>query len=157
MKLLFAGFILCSVPFCQAQPLLQKTVVKVAPLDAVRAKVGATVKVTISVQVDSGFHVNSNKPADPYLIPLRLTWNPGVLESAAVTFPKPNLENYGFSAKPVSVFTGNFDLVTRFKTVAGATPGPGVIAGKLHYQACNETMCLPPKTIEVTLPVEIVK
>jgi len=157
MKLLTPGVIFCTVAFCQAPPPLQNNVVKVAPLEAVRAKAGKAVKVALSLQVDSGYHVNSNKPADPYLIPLRLTWGTGPLASRAVTFPKPQSENYGFSAKPVSVFTGNFEIVTRFKTAPGSPRGSSVVAGKLHYQACNESMCLPPKTIDVSLPVEIVQ
>jgi thioredoxin:protein disulfide reductase len=157
MRLLSPALLFCTVAFCQAPPPLQKVVVKVAPLDTVSVKAGKAVKVALSLQVDSGYHVNSNKPADPYLIPLRLTWSTGPLQSSAITFPKPQLENYGFSPKPVSVFTGNFEIVTQFKTAPGAGPGPAVIAGKLHYQACNENMCLPPKTIDVSLPVEIVQ
>jgi hypothetical protein len=32
-----------------------------------------------------------------------------------------------------------------------------VIPGKLRYQACNDRMCLQPKTIDVSLPVDIVR
>jgi hypothetical protein len=144
-------FLISSVAFAQAN------VVHLTPPNTVKATVGATVRIAISLQVDDGFHVNSNTPADPYLIPLKLTWSPGPLESTAIVFPKPELEKYGFSAKPVSVFTGSFDVVTRFKVAAGASPGSATMAGKLHYQACNNEECLAPKTIDVSLPVEIVK
>lgn len=133
----------------------QANVLHLTPPSPVVAKPGAIVKVVLSLQVDEGFHVNSNTPADPYLIPLKLTWNPGPLENAAVIFPKPELQKYGFSAKPVSVFTGAFDIVTRFKVAAGASPGPATITGKLHYQACDNKECLTPKTIDVSLAVEI--
>jgi hypothetical protein len=153
MKLPSLALLISAAALCQPT----QNVVKVAPLDAIQAKAGATVTVALSVQVDPGFHVNSNKPADPYLIPLKLTWSPGALEAGAITFPKPRLENYGFSDKPVSVFTSNFEIVTRFKIKPGAAPGPGIIPGKLHYQACNDHECLTPKTIDVNLPVEVVK
>ena len=39
----------------------------------------------------------------------------------------------------------------------GRGPGQATIAGKLHYQACNNRMCLTPKTIDVSVPVEIVR
>jgi DsbC/DsbD-like thiol-disulfide interchange protein len=134
-----------------------QNVVHLVPPSTVTARAGATVRVALSVQVDEGFHVNSNTPADQFLIPLRLTWSPGPIESAGVAFPRPRLEKYSFSEKPVSVFTGNFDIVTRFKVPAGAAPGTSAITGKLHYQACNDKNCLTPRTVEVTLPVEIVK
>jgi hypothetical protein len=40
---------------------------------------------------------------------------------------------------------------------SAANLGPAVLTGKLRYQACNDRTCLIPKTIEVTLPIEIVK
>jgi hypothetical protein len=145
------------VPGAFGQDSLPQNVLKLAPASAVSAKSGGTVEVALSVQVDGGFHVNSNTPADAYLIPLRLTWTPGPLESPSVTFPKPQKERYPFSTKPVSVFTGNFDIVTRFKVPPGANPGPALMTGKLHYQACNDRTCLTPKTVDVSVPVEILK
>ena len=155
MKLLSLSILYCAAAFCQE--LGPRNVLKVAPPESVKAKAGATVNASIAVQVDSGFHVNSNKPAESYLIPLKLTWTSESLKSSQVTFPKPELGNYGFSTKPVSVFTGNFDIVTRFKIASDAPAGPGTISGKLHYQACNDHECLIPKTVDVALPVEIVK
>lgn len=108
-----------------------------------------------AIQLRNGYHVNSDKPADEYLIPLKLTWEPGQLQVAEVVYPKAKLEHYSFSSKPLSVFTGDFDIVTRFKVPPKAQTGTSVLVGKLRYQACNNQMCLPPKTIEVRLPVDI--
>ena len=102
-----------------------------------------------------GYHVNSNTPNESYLIPLRLTWAPGPVESVAVTFPKPTLEKYEFSDKPLSVFTGNFDIVTKFQAGPGAAQGPGYVSGKLRYQACNDKACFPPKTVDIKLAVSV--
>src|SRR5688500_33302 len=58
----------------------------------------------IAVQLRSGFHVNSNTPADPYLIPLKFTWiDTPNLQPVEVVFPKPHMEKYEFSEKPLSV------------------------------------------------------
>lgn len=116
--------------------------------DALQAKIPASVQ--------PGFHVNSNTPNDEYLIPLKLTWtSTGALEGGQVTYPKPSLEKYEFADKPLSVFTGNFDLLANFKVSANAPAGPGVATGKLRYQACNNKACFPPKTIEVTLSYQV--
>ena len=121
----------------------------------IAAKRGTSVEAKIAVSVQSGFHVNSNTPSDDYLIPLKLTWTPGTLEAGAVVFPKPQMEKYEFSEKPLSVFTGNFDLIAKFKVPAGASQGPGIMVGKLRYQACNNNSCFPPKTVEVQLPYQV--
>ena len=88
-------------------------------------------------------------------IPLMLTWESSLLEPRETTFPKPEMQSFSFSNKPVSVFTGGFEIVTRFAVPAKATLGLAVVGGKLRYQACNDTMCLPPRTVDVRLPVEI--
>lgn len=102
-----------------------------------------------------GYHVNSNTPAEAYLIPLRLTWDAQPLQAEAVTFPRPVMEKYAFSEKPLSVFTSDFAIETRFLAPASAQPGLAMALGKLRYQACTDKLCLPPKTIEVRLPIEI--
>lgn len=118
-------------------------------------KRGATLEVKTPVRLKDGYHVNSNTPSEAYLIPLRLTWAQGTLQTVEVLFPKPRMENYAFSPKPLSVFTGDFQLVTKFKASASAPTGPGMVEGKLRYQACNQNSCLAPKTIEIKLPVVI--
>lgn len=103
----------------------------------------------LRLKLPPGCHTNSHQPNDPDLIPLRLTWNPGPLEAGAITFPKPTLEKYSFSEKPLSVFSGEFEIVTQFTRKSTAMPGPAVLGGKLRYQACNDRMCFPPRTIDI--------
>ncbi len=109
----------------------------------------------VHAQLREGYHVNSNTPSEDYLIPLKLTWNAAPLEVVAVEYPAPRMEKYQFSAKPLSVFSGGFDITTKFKVPANAPNGPAILTGKLRYQACTDRMCLPPKTIEVPLTVDI--
>lgn len=108
----------------------------------------------VSVQIKGGFHVNSNKPEDEYLIPLKLTWT-GPLQAEEVVFPKPERMKSSFSPKPLVVYTGKFDIVTKFKVPANAPDGPNMASGKLRYQACNEKECLRPRTIDVNLSLDI--
>ncbi len=126
-----------------------------APPDRVSVKRGATAESRLAVTLAPGYHVNSNTPSEEYLIPLRLTWGAGALEAAEVIYPKPSMEKYSFSPKPISVFTGKFDIVTKFKAAAGTSPGPGVMTGRLRYQACNDKACFPPKTVNVRLTYTI--
>ncbi len=133
----------------------QANVLNVAPLRKVTVPATGTADASVSLQLRDGFHVNSNTPSDEYFIPLRLTWNPGPVEAVSVTFPKPKMEKLAFSDKPVSIFSGDFEVVTRFKAAPGASLGQNVVTGKLRFQACNDRMCLPPKTIDLSLPVEV--
>ena len=113
-------------------------------------------QVKIPVTVHAGYHVNSNTPSEEYLIPLKLTWkSAGALEGGQVTYPKPSMEKYEFSEKPLSVYTGSFELIANFKVAANAPAGPGAAVGQLRYQACNDRACFPPKNVEVTIPYQV--
>jgi hypothetical protein len=133
----------------------QMAVLTLTPPMGVLAKRGGTVSVKLPARMRDGYHTNSNTPSDEYLIPLKLTWTTagGPLQVEAVKYPKASLEKYPFSEKPLSVFSGTFEIVTDFKVAADAKPGQTTLSGKLKYQACNDSMCLPPKTLEVQVPV----
>jgi len=123
----------------------------------VAGKRGANLQSKIPVTVKTGYHVNSNTPSEEYLIPLKLTWTAtGALEAGSVTYPKGSLETYEFSdGKPISVYTGSFDLMANFKVAANAQAGPGVASGKLKYQACSNKACYPPKTVDVNVSYQV--
>src|SRR5258708_27382202 len=93
------------LPCCLAQT----NVLSVVAPEKVTAKRGAAVELKIPVVLKTGYHVNSNTPSEGYLIPLRLSWEPGPLQAVDVVFPKPHMEKYQFSDKPLSVFTAHFD------------------------------------------------
>ncbi|MBV8552266.1 MAG: hypothetical protein JOY54_13270 [Acidobacteriaceae bacterium] len=119
----------------------------------ITAKRGATVTQTLKVSVLPGFHVNSDKPKDEYLIPLKLTWTGGPLEATSTAYPKP--EEIKVGGQDLVVFTGSFDIRTEFKVPANAAAGSTTMTGKLRYQACNSDMCFRPASVEVRLPVSI--
>lgn len=148
---------MCS-PSLRAQTSLNSlsSVVNVVAPEKVVAKRGATQDVQFTIQVKSGYHVNSNKPDDEYLIPLKFTFaSDGPVQVVEVQYPKPTLEKLQFSTKPVSVFQGDVPTTAKVKTDAAAPAGPAHITGKLRYQACNDRMCLAPRTLEIKVPVEI--
>lgn len=130
-------------------------VLSVAPPRTVIARKGARAEVKLAVSLREGYHANSNTPSEDYMIPLKLTWNAAPLEVEDTIYPKAKLEKYDFADKPLSVFSGDFVVLTRFQTPASAPSGATVLTGKLRYQACTTSMCLPPKSVEVRLPVDV--
>lgn len=108
---------------------------------------------TLKVSVLPGFHVNSDKPKDEFLIPLKLTWQTGPLEAANTTYPKP--EDIKVGKDILAVFTGSFTIETNFRASESAEPGPAIMTGRLRYQACNNQMCFRPASVDVRLPVSI--
>lgn len=127
----------------------------VAAPPTVKAKKGTVATVTFKATLPPGFHANSNTPTDDYLIPLMLKWTGGPLQADGITYPKAAMEKYSFSDKPLSVVTGEFTISTKFRIPANAPAGPSAENGTLRYQACNDRMCFAPKTVPVTIAVNI--
>ena len=136
-------------PFCRAQQ--NKLVVH--PAEQIAIKRGASVSQTLSVAVLPGFHVNSDKPKDEFLIPLKLTWTSGPLEAQNIAYPKP--EEIMVGNQSLTVFTGNFQIQTKFLAPSNGPAGTAAMTGKLRYQACNNEMCFRPSSVEVHVPVSI--
>ena len=134
---------------CQAQ---QNKVI-VTPPETLTIKRGAGAASALKVNTLPGFHVNSDKPKQDYLIPLALTWTSGPLKIKSVTYPAP--EEIQLGPDTLDVFTGTFDIKTDFSAPSAAPAGQTVMTGKLHYQACNNRMCFRPATIDVKLPVVV--
>jgi hypothetical protein len=133
--------------------LAQQNKISVRPPDAITIKRGASATETLQVVVQPGFHVNSDKPKDEFIVPLKLTWTPGLLDVKGVAYPKPEEAKVG--SQDLLVFTGTFAVKTQFQAPAHAAPGPATLVGKIRYQACSSDMCFRPSTIEVKLPVVI--
>src|SRR6202789_1798593 len=127
----------------------------IAPGPTVKAHKGSCAVVTFKAVLPPGFHANSNTPSDDYLIPLTLKWTGGPLQADGITYPKAAQEKYSFSEKPLSVVTGEFSISTKFKVPADAPTGASAQNGTLKYQACNDRMCFAPKTVPISLTLEI--
>lgn len=153
LSFLPATFLLLAVVF-QLWAQIGQVLTVTPPLRVFAAR-NAVLTVPLSVQLRKGYHVNSNTPDDEYLIPLTLTWDAPNLELRDTVYPKPEKGTFSFSTKPVSVYAGTFDIVSRFAVTAKTPTGASVLTGKLRYQACTDNMCMPPKTIDVRVPVEI--
>lgn len=145
-----AVFCLLSIPlFSWAQ----QNKLTVSQPDQITAKRGTSVTENLKVTVLPGFHVNSDKPRDEFLIPLKLSWGEGPLQAASITYPKP--EEIKVGNDMLLVFTGTFEIQTSFNAPDNAALGASTVNGKLRYQACNNEMCFRPASVDIHLPVVI--
>ncbi|HEU4389236.1 MAG TPA: protein-disulfide reductase DsbD domain-containing protein [Blastocatellia bacterium] len=134
------------------------SVIKIRPaLSVDKVKQGSSFQTAIVLEIQSGYHVNSNRPADPSLIPtaLKLDRLQG-FTLGVVTYPRGATRKFSFSDQPLSVYEGTVVLKFSAKAAPSAGVGTANLSGKLKVQACNDQICLRPETVEVTIPVEVV-
>src|SRR3954447_4441638 len=108
------------------------------------------VKGVVTATIESGCHINSNKPLDDFVIPTKLSFDGTELVSAG--YPPHTVRSFTFSGgQKLAVFEGTIQIPFTAKLQSGDT-----IKGKLHYQACNDTVCLPPRDAELTIDANAV-
>lgn len=112
--------------------------------------------VILHFRVAQGLHINSHTPSDKFLIPTDFSISDGVgpdgagVRLDAVAYPAGSTISLAFDPKTkLSVYTGEFAIQARIE----ATAGNHLVQAKLHYQACDQNQCMPPKTIDVPINV----
>lgn len=133
------------------------TVVKPKALVSMQpAPRGSSVEVAVVAEILKGFHVNSNKPKEDYLIPTTLTPEiPAGLKVVETTYPQGKTQKFEFSETPLDVYDGTVIIRMKLQVAGDAPIGPLPIPMTLRYQACNDRACLPPVKLPVTADLQI--
>ena len=118
---------------------------------------GKSFEIAVVVEIVKGFHMNSHKPTDPYLIPTTLTPQPPAgFDVADTIYPDGREEKFSFSPnKPLNVYTGKVVLRLKLTAHPDAALGATTIPITLRYQACNDTTCLQPVKIPVDAKFQV--
>ncbi len=119
--------------------------------EQVTVPAGKPSPVNLHFRIAPGLHINSHAPSEDYLIPTTFSIpdGAGVRLSNATYPPGVDLTLPSDPNTKLSVYTGEFVIQARIV----AAPGNHLVQAKLHFQACNETQCLPPKTVPVAIDV----
>ncbi len=118
---------------------------------------GKEFQVAVVAEIARGYHVNSHKPTDAYLIPTTVTPQlPAGFQLVDTIYPDGKLETFAFSPdKPLDVYTGSVTLRLRLTAQPDAALGPATIPLTLRYQACSESTCLPPVKVPVSVKLDV--
>jgi len=128
-----------------------------APLTTVTR--GKANTVTLEFRVQSGFHINSNKPSAEYLIPTTLKLDPPTdIVVGKTTYPPGKEMSFAFAPdEKLSVYSGDFTLGVSIRPLGSVLPSKYEVRGTLRYQACDNAACYPPKNLPVKFEVKVVK
>jgi hypothetical protein len=119
--------------------------------EQVTVDAGKPAVVKLHFRVAEGMHINSHAPKDEFLIPTTLEFPDGT----GVKLEKleyPTGVEFAFPNDPgskLSVYMGPVEIDAHIR----AEKGNHLVEAKLHYQACNNTQCLPPRTATVAVDV----
>jgi hypothetical protein len=112
---------------------------------------GKPTTIALHFRIAPGLHINSHTPNQEELIPTTFKLPPGSgVHLDGVVYPPGT--DFTLSLDPstkLNVYTGEFVLQARFM----ATPGDHLVEATLRYQACDNTACMPPKTITAAIDI----
>jgi len=104
------------------------------------------------MDIPSGYHVNSNRPLEKFLIATQVKVEaPTGIRVGPVSYPRAVLRSFKFSKNRVSVYEGRATMRFNVSVPRGVSTGSKEIKVRLKYQSCNDEVCFPPQSRELSL------
>jgi thiol:disulfide interchange protein DsbD len=123
--------------------------------DKYSLKENDTLKAVIKVSIKEGYHINSYVVNDPSLIKTEISGSSDLFKLINVSFPKHEKLKFEFTENEINVYEGEIFIGLTYTVLK--TPGNGVyeIPVKLSYQACDNKVCYPPKTVSDNIKITV--
>lgn len=150
------GWLLLAL--AMAAPAGPPAVVTVVPA-AATLEAGEPGEVEVVARIEGGFRIQANPASEPFLVPARLEL-PGDerVHVGTPVYPPGKAYRLRGADEDLSVYQGTvvIRVPLEARPAAGdASPGETVLDGRLHYQACNELVCLRPSSATVQVRVSL--
>ena len=108
----------------------------------IRVKKTSNLESIIEIELEKGWHINSNSPLQKSLIRTEIVDNGQLIH---IIYPEPKIKSLAFNKGMLSLYEGVVNLTLRFGNI--------VVPKKimLRVQACSDRICLPPENIPVAI------
>ncbi|MEO8209478.1 MAG: cytochrome c biogenesis protein CcdA, partial [bacterium] len=116
-----------------------------------------TIKVAFKIFVKENYHINSYEVNDPELIKTTISNSSDNFKLLNTFFPEDKKLKFEFSDNELKVYEGQITVGLKFLSLADLENGKYEIPIKLNYQACDDKVCYPPKSITENVKIEIDK
>lgn len=156
MRLLFA-LIAVSLPAAAQDQAPRPHPVKWSLSAPAPALPGTRFQATLTATIEEGWHLYSLRPLEGGPIPTSITVPPPQQFKLVgqIDAPVPlsaHEEAFGMS---VEFYFGEVEFVLPIEVNRSAKPGRHTLAVTVRYQACDNTQCLPPKTVRLESAVTL--
>jgi DsbC/DsbD-like thiol-disulfide interchange protein len=122
-------------------------------------KTGAKFNVTLTATVTEGWHFYSMKPVEEGPTPTRIWIADGqpFLQAGGIKATTPRIQQDPTFGKEVETYEGEASFEMPVRIPSSIDPGSQMLVLNATYQACNDKICLPPKTIKLTQAIDITR
>ena len=121
-------------------------------------KQGSKIAIELSGEVQGGWHVYGLSQVSGGPTPLRVTIDENeIIHSTGPVSGSPPVKKHDPSLDlETESYTGSFALHLPAQVNDHLPAGKQVISVAVRFQACSDRTCLPPRTVHVSVPIEIV-
>lgn len=132
-----------------------QTVVKVS-VAPIEIEAGKSNEAIVKINTESGYHINANPASFDFLkaTDLDLQDTPELVVDY-IYYPNPLVKKFSFSPDALKVYEGETQLRVRLNAEKAAAKGLHNMPAKLNVQACDDKVCYPPGSLELSIPVTI--
>jgi hypothetical protein len=122
-------------------------------------RAGGTVRVTLSVAIATGWHIYAmtQGPGGPTPLGIEVPKGQPFTLAGKIQAPPPDVtfdQNFRID---VAQHEGSARFVLPVAVAPSAAAGKTSMSVSARYQACNASICLPPETVTLRVPVTIAK
>ncbi|HLG15794.1 MAG TPA: cytochrome c biogenesis protein CcdA [Blastocatellia bacterium] len=128
----------------------------VVSVDGVRP--GDKFKVAVALEIAEGYHINAHVPSLDYLVATDVKFEPVAgLRLSEPMYPSAKQRAFVFSPEtPLAVHEGTAVITANVEADGSVQPGPVTLRASVQVQACNDSQCLAPATVNVEIPIKVV-
>jgi len=150
---IFLSFTLVQFNFAQGNDVVKLSVKE----PSIKVEQGKEFNVDLGLAIDNGWHINSQKPHDDFLIPSEITAKGNGIKLTKVKYPKAHDIKLAFSEAALSVYEGSVVAGLILRADKNAPVGNQKVNITLDYQACNDMSCMPPTDVSIEFTVEVIE
>jgi DsbC/DsbD-like thiol-disulfide interchange protein len=116
---------------------------------------GSAAHGVITMSIPGGLHVNSNRPSSQYAIATSIRISGAGSRTARISYPRGRNRKFEFSENPINVYEGTVRFPFSVNVPANFSGNTIRLRAVIHYQACTNEVCYPPKDKEITITARV--
>lgn len=111
-----------------------------------------TVTAALTVDINSVYHIQSNKPSDPSFIPTAVSVAGDDFRLIGTYFPQD--KDFNMTGEAIKVFSGKINIGLKLLQIK-QSDGEKNLKITMNFQPCNDKTCDPPASAETDLKVAV--
>lgn len=114
-----------------------------------------SVKIALKLTIKDKFHINSYEVNDPTLIKTTISVSSSKFKQLNTYFPEHEKLKFEFSENELNVYEKDIIVGLTFVSENNIENGTYEIPLTINYQACDDKVCYPPKSVTENIKVQI--